>query len=122
MIKYRRTTFVLVLLSGVAVVGVFGEYMRVRALNHDIEEKQKTIALYEEQNTELEKEEMRLGSAAEAEREARLKLNMRSPGEEVVVIRRLPKPISKNGEQDARNTEHIVLESNVIRWWRYFFN
>jgi len=56
------------------------------------------------------------------EREAKEKLNLKSPEEEVVIVK--PGVIKKEEENEIEPVNPVLknhnLESNFIKWWRYF--
>lgn len=92
-----------------------GEYMRDRdarativALQRQEGEMRADIAA---RNDELDV------TPAEVENEARLKLNMRRPGEEVVVV----KGESLRVHAPDPTAGPAVSEGNAAKWWRLFF-
>lgn len=80
-------------------------------------------------NKELEDMIEYLQGDAFAEREARLRLNMKKPGEQVVVVQGNEGVVA--GEQEVESVFRVrglekdpVQETvpNRMRWWQYFFN
>ncbi|HCC22932.1 TPA: hypothetical protein DF272_02005 [Candidatus Falkowbacteria bacterium] len=57
------------------------------------------------------------------EQEARTKLNMKKPGENVVVVK-LDDVNRVNAETDGANANYTAggSMSNFVRWWNFFFN
>lgn len=60
-------------------------------------------------------------SDAYAEKEARLRLGLTKPGEEVVVIKDLPKAELVEGKVKEETRLGVVTIANPILWWQYFF-
>lgn len=53
------------------------------------------------------------------EEKARTELNMKKPGEHVVIVQTLKTPTETPEEQPA-NEEDLTGKSNPIKWWYYF--
>ena len=58
-----------------------------------------------------------LNSEQSVEAQARLNLNLKKPGETVVVIEKEENKLS----QEEVNLKHQAPESNLLKWWQYFF-
>jgi hypothetical protein len=58
-----------------------------------------------------------LNSEQSVEAQARLNLNLKKPGETVVVIEKEENKLS----QEEVNSKHQAPESNLLKWWQYFF-
>jgi cell division protein FtsB len=107
-------------LFALAAWGFAGEYVRNRDMQREIDELEARATDLETTNADLADLAERLASPQAAEREARLKLNLKRPGEEVIVVRgagqRASEPdAAPAGPVPARST------SNVGKWWRHFF-
>lgn len=99
-----------------------------RALEREIASLEAEAQRIESANQELEDMLAYLQGDAFAEREARLRLNMKKPGEQVVVVEGQNATVA--GVQDSNSIFRIKgLEqapppkkvTNRERWWRYFF-
>jgi cell division protein FtsB len=123
-LKTRRFLMVNAALSLFLVWAFVGE-VRV---NHDLAEeatlKEREAASLEEENHSMTEETERLASADAAEREARLKLNLKLPGEEVVILR----GFAEAGEDPVRAAVRSGdtpapsgVVANAAGWWHYFF-
>ena len=53
------------------------------------------------------------------EKEARLKLNLKQPGEKVVIVPEAEAPDSN--EEEPKEEKEEAKESNWWKWWEYFF-
>ena len=58
-----------------------------------------------------------LNSEQSVEAQARLNLNLKKPGETVVVIEKEENKLS----QEEANLKHQAPENNLLKWWQYFF-
>jgi cell division protein FtsB len=74
---------------------------------------------YDETNARMDQ----LSGTAVAEREARLKLNMRRPDEEVYVVRGLEteETVAADAVTAEASAEPATPVGNVATWWHYFF-
>jgi len=113
--------------------GFAGEYMRSRGMQDEIDRLQEQAASLETKNLELADMANRYSSSSMLEREARLKLNMQRPGEEVVVVRegamfegggdpstRLGAGKGRRGEGEEGAEESSAI-SNAKKWFNHFF-
>ena len=92
-------------------------------INNEVKELEKEIANFETNNLELKNTLKYLESDQFAKEQARINLNYKDEGEEVIVIKNLDEnsldeatPINYHNKPDI--TEEA---SNLSRWWRYFF-
>ena len=92
-------------------------YSQRRLVEREIEEVKKQIADYESQNKQLTELAAYLQSEQSLEEQARLNLNMKKPGEAVIVIDNSKNPIAKSAT--AATGEPV---GNIVKWWRYYFN
>lgn len=94
-------------------------------LNKEVEELNQEIKKMESHNKELKGLISYLDSKSFTEEDARLNLNLKKPGEEVVVIK-------KSGDSEPDNSPSLAVakyekennvkkEPNPVLWWRYFF-
>lgn len=97
--------------------GLVGEYLRSRDMQQEIDRLEARAQEMADKNRTLAVLGSTVSSEAMLEREARLKMNLQKPGEQVVVV---------NGASGAARTETVpaadpVAPSNAAKWWRYFF-
>ncbi len=101
------------------------------------QETDKDIAYLQEQSNELVARNISLSEIQTAiqtesfiEREARLKLGMKKPGESVVVIKKNETDDNINELTEGNDPLNLIIDetdtfsvvSNTSKWWYYFFN
>ena len=103
--------------------GFAGEYMRSRGMQDEIDRLQEQAEALESKNLELADMANRFSSSSMLEREARLKLNMQKPGEEVVVVSE--RATFEGGEAETEEAAVTAEESSAIsnakKWLDHFF-
>lgn len=111
--------------AAVALVFFVTGFLRSFLLDYQV---RKETADLQKIQTQLEERKLKLldklseiESDAYAEREARLRLGMAKPGEEVVIIKDLPKAKSAEGAVKEKARTGAVTVANPVLWWRYFF-
>ncbi len=122
----------LFLLACVLVVGVLGLGVARQVLrNRDIS---RGIAALESRARSLEQENVRIGdlqqalqTESELEKEARLKLGLKKPGENVVVVQnQAPSAAPFRSLEELAGEPSVAPNtagaSNPVRWWYFFFN
>ena len=92
-------------------------YSQKRLIEKEIEDVKSEISGYEQKNKELEDLIIYLQSNQSLEEQARLNLNLKKPGEQVIVIE--DKKIDLDTPQA---TSTVSNKSNLNKWWNYFFN
>lgn len=113
----KRMVFVNAAVLAIVLYGLGGEYLRSRVMSKEITKLESEAAALTAKNAESLAANQAGSTQAELEREARLKLNLRKPGEEVVIVRGDPAATERVlVADDARGTA-----SNAVKWWRYFF-
>jgi len=99
-----------------------GEYGRARSLQHEIDELNREAERLEAGNMEMAKLGQRLLDGGMVEREARLKLGLRKPGEEVVVVRGIEEERSAFADAGGSVVGALADQrSNTRKWLEYFF-
>lgn len=92
-------------------------YSQKRLIEKEIDDVKQQISDFENKNSDLKDMIVYLQSDQSLEEQARLNLNLKKPGEEVVVI--------EDQAVGLDNTNQEVDDSgtnNLKKWWRYFFN
>jgi len=128
-LRLRR---VLVLNIGVLLLvgwGFTGEFLRGRSMEEEIGYLDEQAAELEDRNVELRRTADRLSGSAMLEREARLKLNMRRPGESVVVVKsesldeqgNFSLGVPAAGSRSVGDPFAASQISNYHKWIRHFF-
>jgi cell division protein FtsL len=92
-------------------------YTQKRLVENEINDVQKQIKDFESTNQDLQQMITYLQSDQSLEEQARLNLNLKKPGEQVVVIET---PKDSTTTDDINKT--TASESNFTKWWHYFFN
>lgn len=126
LIFFNQITFFVIgfILLAVIAYPLSKKLFKKYQLNKEVAELNEEIKKMESHNQDLKNLITYLDSKSFAEEEARLSLNLKKNGEEVVVIK-------KGNENNAIKTEEIGLggnkeesekkETNPVRWWKYFF-
>lgn len=91
-------------------------YTQRKLMDKEIAEIKAEIATYEKNHEELKEMIAYLESDQSLEEQARLSLNLKKPGEQVIVI-----DYSKQNLTPVSSSSEQRLESNFVKWWRYFF-
>jgi cell division protein FtsL len=92
-------------------------YSQRRLVAQEIAEVQQQIDEFEKQNQNLSEVLSYLQSDQALEEAARLNLNLKKPGEGVVVIEG-----GKSENDFSANNGATKQESNLSKWWSYFFD
>lgn len=92
-------------------------YTQKRLVEKEIEEVRKEISDFESANAELKEMIAYLESGQSLEEQARLNLNLKKPGEKVIVVETLK---NESSTDDINKT--TSAENNFAKWWQYFFN
>lgn len=104
-------TFLIILLFPIAKT-----YTQKKLMEKEISDIQEEIAVYQKNNQELKEMIAYLESDQSLEEQARLNLNLKKPGEQVVVIDN-----SKNTVDSSTATTTEETVGNFAKWWNYFF-
>jgi len=92
-------------------------YSQRRLVEQEIADVQGQIDHYESQNQQLKDLISYLQSDQSLEEAARLNLNLKKPGEGVVVVEDKPANVNEIGAASAE-----PASSNLAKWWHYFFD
>jgi cell division protein FtsB len=92
-------------------------YTQRRLVEKEIDDVKKQIAEYESQNQQLKELATYLQSEQSLEEQARLNLNMKKPGEAVIMIENID---NRAVAASASSTAEKI--GNLAKWWRYYFN
>lgn len=91
-------------------------YSRRVLVDKEIADMKNKVSEFEQENKEMKELLEYLSSKESAEEQARLNLNLKKPGEAVVIV----EPLVKNSENSTQEEEEPC--SNLKKWWRYFFD
>lgn len=127
----RITLFFLLLGFIWLVVNVVNIYYRKYKINKEIEDLKAQIASAQKSNQQISEMIDYLGSRDFLEKEAREKLNMKKPGEEVVIIEPPKQQATSakevlSGKNETEKKDNLAQEqpeseSNLAKWWKFFF-
>jgi len=92
-------------------------YSQRRLVEKEVADVQKQIADFESQNEQLREMITYLQSDQSLEEQARLNLNLKKPGEQVLVVEE-----KKPADSFDSTVETAAAGSNLVKWWKYFFN
>jgi len=112
---------------GLSVADVYYKKYKIAKEVNDLKDQ---IAKTEKSNQQISAMIDYLSSQSFLEKEAREKLNMKKPGEEVVIIEP-SKEVSTSASsflgggnpenQTSSPVSASISESNFVKWWKYFF-
>ncbi|PIW76037.1 MAG: hypothetical protein CO001_03460 [Candidatus Portnoybacteria bacterium CG_4_8_14_3_um_filter_40_10] len=127
----RITLFLLLLGFIWLVLNAVDIYYKKYKINKQIQDLKTQIASAEKSNQQISEMIDYLGSQSFLEKQAREKLNMKKPGEEVVIIEpprqqatSVPEVLPGYNETEKNNNltqEPPKPESKLVKWWRFFF-
>lgn len=127
----RITLFLLLLGFIWLVLNAVDVYYKKYKINKQIEDLRAQIASAEKSNQQISEMINYLGSQSFLEKEAREKLNMKKPGEEVVIIEPQKEQATSTqevlpGKNETEKNNNLTQEppkseSNLAKWWKFFF-
>lgn len=108
------------------------EFFRARIIQKEIDALQAQADRLATRNSSLTELQTAIQTQSFIEREARLKLGMKKPGEEVVIIQEKKNPSADYSFSPVDSSDPLGLVladegsslqiSNPTKWWYYFFN
>lgn len=101
------------------------EYLRNREIQGDISRLQEQAEELAARNLQITELKTAFQTESFVEREARLKLGMKKPGEQVVVIQREEEGSASSPQDPLRilnNPNEPDDVANPTKWWYYFFD
>lgn len=125
--KYFFKMVALACLIGVAfvLVSVWKEMKKKKEIQDKITELQQEAEKISRENSNLEEKIAYLGSDEYKQKEAKDKLNLQSPGENVVIIKKNAAkeevPREKQADSIFPSKDAGIATSNPKKWWNYFF-
>lgn len=109
--------FAIVILIGTELAQTIG---REYQINKEIDSLKAEITGYNKENNDLEKMIEYYNTLSYKEKEARLKLNLQKPGEKTILVD-TPDEETANMEIKNETGSLITNETNIKKWWNYFF-
>ncbi len=131
LLELRLLTVALLLLIGFLAVSFGREMIRSRSIARDVAALEAEAASLQAKHLEITRLADTFQTEAFIEREGRLKLGLKKPGEEVVVIHEgTPSPRPQEGANDlpasdpslSEESGSVTVLSNPEKWWIYFFD
>lgn len=122
--RLLRSRRVLAINAGVGVLLIwffFGEWQSNRDLGRQVEAKAKEADQVQADLDDTNARMDLLAGSAAAEREARVKLNLQKPDEEVFVISGLETEATREQEAVAVPDAPATPAGQAATWWHYFF-
>jgi len=113
----RFIAVVLLVFLLIIIFPLIQTYRQHQAIQQEIKDVQKQINNYQSQDKKFQKMLVYFKSDQYLIDQARLNMNMKKPGEEVIVIDR-----QKNNVIPNLVASSSVKVSNLVKWWHYFFN
>jgi cell division protein FtsB len=108
------------------------EFFRTREIQNEINELQAQADSLSARNIMLSELQIAVQTESFIEREARLKLGMKKPGEEVVVVKdgEVEQKVAEGSSEGSEDPLGLALwlqedqprVANATKWWYYFFN
>lgn len=119
----RLAILVSIAILGFALVRSYEEYSRKKEVQAEIDALQKEAQKISKENSDFQERISYFGSQEYREREAKDKLNLQSPGENVVVIKPSQTKDILTQKEEAKPRESPVADTrtNLRKWWDYFF-
>jgi cell division protein FtsB len=119
----KRVLAANVVIFAVVAWGLAGEFLRNRDMQREIDRLDGQASQMEKKNSDLQDLGQRFSSQAMLEREARTKLNLQKPGEQVVIVRDGGRTDDGAEIEPAAGAaaDEDQGPGNAAKWWRYFF-
>jgi cell division protein FtsB len=120
---WRLILFLTLAFITIGGIAISKEIYRKRQVQREIDSLRAEAEKIKKGNLDLEQKLSYLGSQDYREKEAKDKLNLQSPGENVVVVK--PGALKKEEDKSDDTPEQSLVEgpgvSNPKKWWNYFF-
>jgi cell division protein FtsB len=107
------------------------DYLKTHEIQKEINDLQSEAGSLQAKNLSMTELQTAIQTESYIEREARLKLGMKKPGENVVIFTSPPtsQPLDAQQQQDPSDPLQLVLDpqeptrvANASKWWYYFFD
>jgi cell division protein FtsL len=105
----------------VVVLPVYKNAKQRHEINKEISDLQQEIKSMEASNQDLKKLKTYLESDEFAEKEARLNFGLKKEGEQVAIVEEAGNALSVSGSNGANHGIGQNKNSNLWKWWNYFF-
>ena len=125
--KIGPIIFLAIIAFGFLSFSLYKEFSKKKVVESEIEALKEQAEKIKQENMSLEERIAYLGSQDYQKIQAKDKLDLQDPNENVVVITQdLDIPTQKTQELETKNdnqkTYPTEKTSNLLKWWNYFFN
>jgi cytoskeletal protein RodZ len=129
--KYTQKTFIVVgllLFIGILIRGIVITFQRKYAIEKEKQELSQQVSRIKQDIFSLEQVKEYISSSSYQEREAKQKLDLQKPGEQVVIITPGSIVANLNSEElvsvlkNPEAEKRIPAQTNPEKWWAYFFD
>jgi len=125
--KIGPIIFLAIVAFGFLSYSVYREFSKKKVVESEIEALKEQAEKIKQENMSLEERIAYLGSQDYQKIQAKDKLDLQDPNENVVIITQdLDIPTKKTQEletkNDIQNTHPTEKNSNLLKWWNYFIN
>ncbi|MFA6160322.1 MAG: septum formation initiator family protein [Parcubacteria group bacterium] len=125
--KIGPIIFLAIVAFGFLSYSVYREFSKKKVVESEIEALKEQAEKIKQENMSLEERIAYLGSQDYQKIQAKDKLDLQDPNENVVIITQdLDIPTQKTQEletkNDIQNTHPTEKNSNLLKWWNYFIN
>ncbi len=103
------------------LVGIFQQFYQRYQVKKDLDKLDAEIANFSEQKEDLNKLIDYYKNESNLENEARVRLNLKKEGEEVVIILPTATSTGEGNGINSQGSENIENLPNYKQWWYYFF-
>ena len=121
LIRSRIFFIVLIPIFLALLIGIFQQFYYRYQVKKDLDKLDAEIANFNKQKEDLSNLLDDFKNKSYLENEARVRLNLKKEGEEVVIILPTATSTEKSGEINSQGAENIENLPNYKQWWRFFF-
>ncbi len=121
LIRSRIFFIVLIPIFLALLVGIFQQFYHRYQVKKDLDKLDTEIANFNKQKEDLNNLLDYYKNESNLENEARVRLNLKKEGEEVVIILPTATSTEKSGGINSQGSENIENLPNYKQWWYYFF-
>ena len=121
-LRLRSLLFINLCILGILLFSFGKEFLRTRSIEQEIQELEQQANSLTARHQELTQWQRLFQTEGFLEREARLKLGLQKPGEQIIVIDRSPQITSTLATEESHSSKGFSsFTENPKKWWRYFF-
>lgn len=121
LVRSRIFFIFLIPISLALLIGIFQQFYHRYQVKKDLDKLDAEIANFNKQKEDLNNLLDYYKNESNLENEARVRLNLKKEGEEVVIILPTATSTEKSGGINSQGSENIENLPNYKQWWYYFF-